>query len=53
MKEFSNTAHSYFDLADQKKDGKVGLVRDSASAGRALDNSPKRVTLYILDLFPL
>ena len=26
MREFSNTAHSYFDLADKKKDGKVTLV---------------------------
>ena len=26
IKEFSNTAHSYFDLVDKKKDGKVTLV---------------------------
>jgi Ca2+-binding EF-hand superfamily protein len=26
MKEFSNTAHSYFDLADKTKDGKVTLL---------------------------
>jgi hypothetical protein len=26
LKEFSNTAHSYFDLVDKKKDGKVTLL---------------------------
>lgn len=26
IKEFSNTAHSYFDLADRKKDGKVTML---------------------------
>lgn len=26
IKEFSNTAHSYFDLADRTKDGKVSLL---------------------------
>jgi EF hand len=26
MREFSNTAHSYFDLADRSKDGRVSIV---------------------------
>ena len=44
MREFSNTAHSYFDLADKKKDGKVTLVelRGPSMPIAPPSNAPRR-----------